>query len=62
MSSIPNRYDRWIKREAEKRLVDDACDELDRQADYLADTTYFGPALRFYIDGLCGAVLRWPRS
>lgn len=59
MSSIPNRYDRWLQREAERKLVDDEFIELDRQADYLADSTYFGPALRFYIEGIIGHPLHW---
>lgn len=59
MSSIPNRYDRWNKRENEKRAVDDACDALDRQSDYLADSTPFGQALRNYVEGIIGHPLRW---
>jgi len=59
MSAIPNRYDQWLKREADKKLVDDACDQLDKQADHLAETTSFGPALRLYVEGICGTCLRW---
>lgn len=61
--SIPNRYEKWLKeqraREAQIRQVDDACDELDRKSDHLADTTPFGPALRNYVEGIIGHPLRW---
>lgn len=61
--SIPNRYDKWLNqqraREAQIRVVEDACDALDRQSDYLADTTPFGQALRNYVDGLIGHPMRW---
>ena len=57
-----NGNDSWLKREAEKRMVDQACDELDKQADHLAETTSFGPALRLYLEGICGKRLWWPRS
>jgi hypothetical protein len=43
-------------------MVDQACDELDKQADHLADTTAFGPALRLYVEGICGNRLWWRRS
>lgn len=59
MSSIPNRYDRWINRERDKRHIETAFYELDRQSDHLAETTPFGQALRNYVEGIVGHPLRW---
>jgi hypothetical protein len=60
--SVPNRYDQWLKRESDKRAVDQACDELDKQADHLAETTRFGSALRNYVEALCATNFRWPQA
>lgn len=59
MSSIPNRYDKWLRREADRQTVEHAFSQLDRQSDYLADTTPFGQALRNYVDGIIGHPMRW---
>lgn len=61
MSNTPHRPDKWYAREQEKRWIEEACDWLDRQSDYLADTTPFGQALRNYVDGIVGHALHWRR-
>lgn len=59
--SVPNRYEKWLRREADIRLVEDAYERLDRQSDYLAETTGFGRSLRRYVEGIVGVKLIWSR-
>lgn len=59
--SIPNRYEKWLRRESDIRLVEDSFDKLDRQSDYLAETTDFGRHLRRYLEGIFGKRLIWSR-